>query len=67
MAFLDWIKRRKESAEIKALATKYAHDIIGTPGASLRHFEKLMESRNETGRKSAKPKTMPRQPPSWER
>jgi hypothetical protein len=69
MAFFDWIKRRKESAELRAIASKYGHDAIGSPGASMRHYQKLMELRNETGqgRERANGKTTPRRPPSWDR
>jgi hypothetical protein len=67
MAFLDWIKQRKESAEIRALARKYGHDSIGTVGSAFRHYEKLMKLRNEAGGKPkpSDPKARPR--PSWER
>jgi len=67
MAFLDWIKQRKERAELKALAGKYGHDAIGTPGAAFRHFEKLMDLRKETSGERGKPKATPRPPASWER
>jgi hypothetical protein len=67
MAFLDWIKHRNEKAEMKAMAEKYGHDIIGAPGAAVRHFEKLNDSRKEAGRERGKPKSTPRRPPSWER
>jgi hypothetical protein len=67
MAFLYWIKQRKERVELKALAGKYGHDAIGTPGAAFRHFEKLMDLRKETGSERGKAKTTPRRPPSWER
>jgi len=69
MAFLDWIKRRKEGVELKALGRKYGHDTIGTPGASIRHYQKLRELRKETGGEQVRDnqKTKPRQRPSWER
>ena len=68
MAFLDWIKERKQAAELKALGHKYGH-LLGAPGAAIRHYEKLNEARNEN---NAKPecdnqKTSPRPRPSWER
>lgn len=69
MAFLDWIKRRKESMELKSMSAKYAHQAIGAPGAASRHFEQLKGARKEQAQPNTeKPsKTLPRPPASWER
>jgi hypothetical protein len=69
MGFVDWIKQRKESAEFKALSEKYGHDAIGSPGAGIRHYEKLIRLREGTGHQpvNMSPKTKPRPKPSWER
>ena len=69
MAFLDWIKRRKELSELKALSRKFGHDAIGSPGAAGRHYKKLMELRKGKGPKPDHDnlKTKPRPRPSWER
>ncbi len=69
MAFLDWIKRRKEGAVIEALAQKYRHDAIGTPGAAARRYQRLLDAQSEKGGESKKDnqKTKPRAQPSWER
>jgi hypothetical protein len=67
--FLDWIKQWKESAELKALSEKYGHDAIGSPGAGIRHWERLANLRDGASRQpeSKSPKTKPRPKPSWER
>jgi hypothetical protein len=69
MAFLDWIKRRKQGAELKALGRKYGHSTIGAPGASIRHYEKLMELQKQPGKEAQcdNLKTQARPRPSWER
>jgi hypothetical protein len=69
MGFLDWLKQRKEIAELKALSEKYGHDVIGSPGAGIRHWERLVKQRDGASQQPEKssPKTKPRAKPSWER
>ena len=69
MGFLDWMKQRREGAELKALSAKYGHEAIGSAGAGIRHYGKLVGLRNEAGRKpeSKGQDTRPRPKPSWER
>ena len=65
MAFLDWIKRRKE---LSALSGKYGHDAIGAPGASKRHHEMLADLREaKPQQKPDNRETRPRPRPSWDR
>jgi hypothetical protein len=68
MAFLDWVKRRREASEMKAISEKYGH-ALGAPGAEVRHYRKLSELRNEPPKATdcRSPKKIGRPVPSWER
>jgi len=54
MGFLDWIEQRKQKAQLKAFASKYGHDSIGSRGSATRHFQKIKSPDSE------KPNTVPR-------